>query len=126
MLTSITKEIKEFKVIRKNAEATALFVGGFLVLAGLVIHGSALNPIFLGQSLIIGSYLNLQRLLTVTLSVIVSFFFGWLFYTIFAKISPMGIDIKVINRSPVAVGAFLFCYEVFLGLIIHASLSIPI
>ena len=125
MLTSITTEIKEFKTIRKNPEATALFVGGFLILAGLVVHGSALNPIFLGQALIIGPYLNLQRLLAVILSVIVSLVFGWFFYIIFAKISPMGIDLDDVNRSPIAIGAFLFCYEVFLGLIIHASLSIP-
>ncbi|MCK4952692.1 hypothetical protein KAS14_02780 [Candidatus Bathyarchaeota archaeon] len=126
MLTSITTEIKEFKAIRHNAEATALFVGGFLIFAGLVIHGSSLNPIFLGQSIIIGSYFSLQRLLTVILSVIVSFFFGWFFYIIFAKISPMGIDLDDINKSPIAIGAFLFSYEVFLGLIIHASLSIPL
>ena len=126
MLTSITTEIKEFKAIRHNAEAIALFVGGFLIFAGLVIHGSSLNPIFLGQSIIIGSYFSLQRLLTVILSVIVSFFFGWFFYIIFAKISPMGIDLDDINKSPIAIGAFLFSYEVFLGLIIHASLSIPL
>ncbi len=126
MLTKITTEIKEFSVIKDNAEATALFVGGFLVLAGLIIHGSALNPIFLGQSLIIGPYFNLQRLLSVVLSVFVSLVFGWFFYIVFAKISPMGIDLDDVNKSPVAIGVFLLCYQVFLGFIIHASLSIPL
>jgi len=126
IMTHITTEIKEFNSIRRNPEATALFVGGFLILAGLVVHGSILNPIFLGQNIFIGAFINPQRLITVILSMMVSLLFGWIFYLIFAKISPMNIDLDDINRSPIAVGTFVFCYEVFLGLIIHASLSIPL
>jgi uncharacterized membrane protein YjfL (UPF0719 family) len=125
-MTHITTEIKEFNSIRRNPEATALFIGGFLILAGLVVHGSVLNPIFLGQNVFIGAFINPQRLITVILSMMVSLLFGWIFYLIFAKISPMNIDLDDINRSPIAVGTFVFCYEVFLGLIIHASLSIPL
>jgi uncharacterized membrane protein YjfL (UPF0719 family) len=125
-MTNITVEIKEFNSIRKNPEATGLFIGGFLILASLVIHGSVLNPIFLGQNILIGTFINSQRLVTVILSVIVSLLFGWIFYFVFARISPMNIDLDDINKSPIAVGIFVFCYEVFLGIIIHASLSIPL
>jgi uncharacterized membrane protein YjfL (UPF0719 family) len=45
---------------------------------------------------------------------------------VFAKVTPFHIDLDDINKSPTAVGAFMFCYEVFMGLVINASLSIPL
>ena len=125
-LTRLTAKISEFKTIRKDPIATSLFVSGFLVFAGLVVYGSMVNPFFLGQSVIIGSYFNLQRLLVVVLSFFVSLFFGWLFYFIFAKLTPFGVDLDDVNKSPVAVGIFLFGYEVFLGLIVYGALMIPL
>ncbi len=125
-LTRITTKISEFKTIKGNPTATSLFVSGFLVFAGLVVYGSMVNPFFLGQSVIFSSYFNVQRLLVVALSFFVSLFFGWLFYTIFAKLTPFGIDLDDVNKSPIAVGIFLFGYEVFLGLIIYGSLMIPL
>jgi len=125
-LTHITTKISEFKTIRGNPIGTSLFVSGFLVFAGLVVYGSMVNPFFLGQSVIFSSYFNFQRLLIVAISFFVSLFFGWLFYTIFAKLTPFGIDLDDINKSPVAVGVFLFGYEVFLGLLIFGSLMIPL
>jgi len=125
-LTHITTKISEFKTIRGNPMATSLFVSGFLVFAGLVVYGSMVNPFFLGQSVIFSSYFNFQRLLIVAISFFVSLFFGWFFYTVFAKLTPFGIDLDDINKSPVAVGVFLFGYEVFLGLLIFGSLMIPL
>jgi hypothetical protein len=37
-----------------------------------------------------------------------------------------GVDLDDVNKSPVAIGVFLFGYEVFLGLIIYASLVMPL
>ena len=126
VLDKITAGISEFKSIRGKPEATALFVGGFLVFAGLVIHASVLNPIAFGQEFTITSFINFERLLVVLLSVVISLLFGWLLYLVFAKVTPFGIDLDDVNKSPTAIGAFLFCYEVYMGLIIHASLSIPL
>ena len=125
-LTRITTQISEFKAIKGNAVATSLFVSGFLVFAGLVVYGSMVNPFFLGQSVIIGSYFNFQRLVVVGLSFFVSLVFGWLFYFVFAKLNFFGVDLDDVNRSPVAVGVFLFGYEVFLGLIMYGALMIPL
>lgn len=122
----MTTRISEFKTIKGHSLATGLFVGGFFVYAGLVIYGSMVNPFFLSQSILIGSYFNVQRLFVVAISYLVSLFFGWLFYYIFAKLTPFGIDLDDVNKSPEAVGAFLFCYEVFLGLVMFASLTIPL
>jgi hypothetical protein len=125
-LTYITTKVHEFKIIKGNPIGTSLFVSGFLIFAGLVVYGSMVNPFFLGQSVLFGSFFNLQRLFVVGLSSFVSLFFGWMFYLIFAKLTPFGIDLDDINKSPVAVGAFLFGYEVFVGLIIYGSLMIPL
>lgn len=124
-ITLLTTKIKEFESIKGNSLATSLFVGGFLVYAGLVVYGSMVNPFFLSQAVTVGAYFNLQRLLVVILSFFVSLFLGALFYLVFAKLEPFGIDLDDINKQPMAVGVFLFCYEVFLGLIVFASLTIP-
>lgn len=125
-ITFLTTKIKEFENIKGNPIATGLFVGGFFIYAGLVIYGSMVNPFFLSQAVMVGAYFNLQRLLVVVVSFFVSLFFGGVFYLVFAKLEPFGVDLDDINKSPLAVGLFLFCYEVFLGLIVYASLTIPI
>jgi len=126
VMTHVTTKIHEFKIIKGNPVGTSLFVSGFLIFAGLVVYGSMVNPFFLGQSVLFTSFFNLQRLFVVGLSSFVGLIFGWLFYFIFAKLTPFGIDLDDINKSPIAVGAFLFGYEVFLGLIIFGSLMIPL
>ena len=124
--THITTKISEFSTVKGDPIATSLFVSGFLVFAGLVVYGSMVNPFFLGQNIIFASYFNFQRLLVVLLSFLVSLFFGWLFYVIFAKLTPFGVDLDDVNKSPAAVGVYLFGYEVFLGLIIYGALMIPL
>jgi hypothetical protein len=122
----MTTKISEFSTIKGDPIGTGLFVSGFLVFAGLVVYGSMVNPFFLGQSVIYTSYFNIQRLIVVAISFFVSLFFGWLFYTIFAKLTPFGIDLDDVNKSPIAVGIYLFGYEVFLGLIIYGALMMPL
>jgi succinate-acetate transporter protein len=75
---------------------------------------------------VFSSFFNAQRLLVVALSFFVSLLFGWLFYTVFARLKPFGMDLDDVNKSPIAVGIFLFGYEVFLGLIMYGSLMIPL
>lgn len=126
VLTHITTEIHEFQTIKGDPVATSLFTSGFLVFAGLVVYGSMVNPFFLGQSVLFGSFFNLQRLVVVGLSFCVSLCFGWIFYVVFARLTPFGIDLDDVNASPIAVGIFLFGYEVFLGLLVYGSLMIPL
>jgi hypothetical protein len=125
-LTLETTGIKEFESIKGNALATSLFVSGFLVYTGLVVYGSMVNPFFLSQSVMLGSYFNIQRLVVVVVSFLVSLLFGFVFYKGFVKLKPFGIVIDDINKQPLAVGVFLFSYEVFLGLIMFGSLTIPL
>jgi uncharacterized membrane protein YjfL (UPF0719 family) len=125
-ITLLTTKIKEFESIKGDSLATGLFVGGFFVYAGLVIYGSMVSPYFLSNSVNVGAYFNLQRLLVLVISFFVSLFFGGVFYLVFAKLRPFGIELDDINKHPMAVGIFLFCYEVFLGLIVFASLTVTI
>ena len=99
---------------------------GFLIFAGLIIHGSSLNPIFQGNVIDPTSFINFHRFTLLLLAYGVGLGTGWLFYKLFAKVELFGIDLDDINKSPIAVGVFLFGYEVFLGLIIYASLMIPL
>jgi uncharacterized membrane protein YjfL (UPF0719 family) len=126
VLTLETTKINEFESIKGNATATSLFIGGFLVYAGLVIYGSMVNPFFLSQSIMVGAYFNIQRLIVVIVSFLVSLLFGLILYLAFTKLKLFGIELEDINKNPNAVGIFLFCYQVFLGLIIFGSLTIPI
>ena len=125
IVTRMTTKIKEFESIRDNPLATGLFVGGYFIYAGLVVYGSMVNPFFLSQSVTVGAYFNLQRLLVVIISFFVSLFFGGMFYLIFTKLRPFGVELNDINKHPNAIGIFLFSYEVFLGLIVLASLTLP-
>lgn len=125
-LTWLTSDIKEFETIRRDAVAVSLFVGGFIIFAGLVIHGSSLNPIFQGNVVNPASFFNIYRFVLLLSAYGVGLGLGLLFYKLFAKLELFGIDLDTINASPQAVGLFLFCYEVFMGLIVHASLSVPL
>jgi uncharacterized membrane protein YjfL (UPF0719 family) len=125
-ITLFTKKIREFESIKGHPLATGLFVGGFFVYAGLVVYGSMVNPFFLSQSVMVGAYFNLQRLLVVVVSFFVSLLIGGLLYLVFEKLRLFGIELDDINKHPMAVGVFMLCYEVFLGLIMLASLTLPI
>ncbi|HVP27426.1 MAG TPA: hypothetical protein VMT26_07175 [Candidatus Bathyarchaeia archaeon] len=125
-MAALTPKIKEFESIKGHPLATSLFVGGFFVYAGLVVYGSMDGPFFFSQSVTIGSYFNVQRTLIVVLSFFVSLLFGGLFYLVFDKFRLFGIELDDINKHPVAVGVFMLCYEIFLGLIMLASLIVPI
>jgi len=125
-LSFITTEINEFERVKGDPIATSLLLGGFFIYAGLVIYGSMVNPFFLSQSVLIGPYFNTQRLLTVVLSSLVGFIFGTIFYFAFSKLRIFEVDLDNINKNPIAIGVFLFCYEIFLGLIVFAGLCIPL
>jgi len=90
------------------------------------VYGSMSEPLFQSQAAIFNVSVNIERVLIVVLSFFASLIFGWLFYLAFAKLTPFGVDLDDVNKSPAAVGMFLFGYEVFLGLVLYASITIPL
>jgi uncharacterized membrane protein YjfL (UPF0719 family) len=125
-ISIITTKVNEFETIKGHPVASSLFLGGFFIYAGLVIYGSMVNPFFLSQSVSIGSYFNVTRLAVVVMSFFVSFIFWSVLHFIFSQIHLFEVDLDDINKDPVAIGVFLFCYQIFLGLIIFASLNVPL
>ena len=125
-ISIITTQVNEFKTIKGHPLATSLFLGGFFIYAGLVIYGSMVNPFFLSQNISVGSYFNVTRIAVVILSFLVSFIFGGVLHYIFSKLQLFNVDLDDINKDPTAVGIFLFCYQIFLGLIIFSSLNVPL
>jgi uncharacterized membrane protein YjfL (UPF0719 family) len=125
-ISLMTTKVNEFESIKGHSLATSLFLGGFFIYSGLVIYGSMVNPFFLSQSVSIGAYFNVTRLAVVVMSFFVSFIFGGVLLFIFSKLHLFDVDLDDINNDPVAIGAFLFCYQIFLGLIIFSSLNVPL
>jgi len=100
-------------------------VSGFLVFAGLVVYGSMVNPFFLVNPS------SLVLILIFSVSWFSSEFrcqprFWVAVLRHFCQLTPFGVDLDDVNKSPIAVGIYLFGYEVFLGLIVYGSLMIPL
>ena len=123
-LDALTPHIPHRQRIGESPVATGLFIGGFFILAGLVIHGAITAPTVVGGPLI-GYFFDFRRLGLLALCFLVSLLIGiGLFYFV-DKLTPK-IPFANINQDPVAVGVHVFGYLVFFGLILHAALVTPL
>jgi len=123
-LDALTPHIPHRQRIGESPVATGLFIGGFFILAGLVIHGAITAPTVVGGPLI-GYFFDFRRLGLLALCFLVSLLIGiGLFYFV-DKLTPR-IPFAKINQDPVAVGIHVFGYLVFFGLILHAALVTPL
>jgi len=123
-LDALTPHIPHRQRIGESPVATGLFIGGFFILAGLVIHGAITAPTVVGGPLI-GYFFDFRRLGLLALCFLVSLLIGiGLFYFV-DKLTPK-IPFAKINQDPVAVGIHVFGYLVFFGLILHAALVTPL
>ena len=100
ILDAFTPHIHERERIGENPISVGLFMGGFLILVGLVIHGVVTGPVVVGGGV-------LESLIIVN------------------KLTPK-IPFLSVEQSPIAVGIYVFGYLVFFGLIIHAALIMPL
>ena len=123
-LDAITPDIPARRRIGESPLATGLFIGGFFILIGLVVHGAATAPGVIGGPTI--PYLIDFRLLSlVAASFIVSLLIVLVMFIVVDKMTPR-IPFKNVEKDPNAVGAFVFGYLVFFGLILHAALTSPL
>jgi uncharacterized membrane protein YjfL (UPF0719 family) len=123
-LDALTPHIHERQLIGENPVATGLFIAGFFILVGLVIHGAATAHTAIGSS-IVGYIFNFRTWGLLALSFLVSLLFGIALFKIVDKLTPK-IPFLSINESPVAVGIYVFGYLIFFGLILHAALTTPL
>jgi len=123
-LDALTPRIHKRQRIGESPVATGLFIAGFFILVGLVIHGAATAHTAIGSS-IVGYIFDFRTWGLLALSFLVSLLFGIVLFNIVDKLTPK-IPFISINESPVAVGIYVFGYLIFFGLILHAALTTPL
>ena len=123
-LDTLTPHIPHRQRIGESPVATGLFIAGFFILAGLVIHGAITAPTVVGGP-ILGYFFDFRRLGLLALSFLVSLLIGIALFYILDRVTPK-IAFAKIEQEPVAVGIHVFGYLTFFGLILHAALTTPL
>jgi len=123
-LDALTPHIHKRQLIGESPIATGLFIAGFFILVGMVIHGAATAHTAIGGS-IVGYIFDFRAWGLLALSFLVSLLVGIALFHLVNKLTPK-IPFLSINESPVAVGIYVFGYLIFFGLILHAALTTPL
>lgn len=124
ILDALTPQIHERKKIGENSIATGLYIGGFIICIGLVIHGASTLPTLVGASPWLAVF-NPIRLILVAAGFFLSLLVGIVILNIIIWLSPR-ISFKTLGQEPIAAGVYVFGYLVFFGLIMHAALTTPL
>ena len=124
VLDVLTPHIHERERIGENPVSVGLFIAGFFILVGLVIHGTVTGPVLVGAGLL-ENLIDARRLGLIAISFVVSLLLGIALFHIIDKLTPK-IPFRSIRESPIAVGTYVFGYLVFFGLIMHAALTTPL
>lgn len=124
VLDALTPHIHKRESIGKDPVSVGLFIAGFFILVGLVIHGTITGPVIIGAGLL-ESLIDVRRLGLIAISFIVSLLLGIALFRIIDKVTPK-IPFGSIRKSPIAVGIYVFGYLIFFGLIMHAALTTPL
>ena len=124
ILDMLTPKIHEREDIGKDPTAIGIFIAGFIIFIGLVIHGACTAPIPL-HALLVHSLIDFKRLGLVILAFFSSVLLGIGLFYLVDKLTPK-IAFSQVNDSPVGVGVFVAGYLIFLGLILHAALTVPL
>ena len=116
--------LHERQRIGESPISVGLFIGGFFILVGLVIHG-AITALTAVTAPILGYIFDFRTWGLLAISFVVSLFIGIALFFIVDKLTPK-IPFLSINESPVAVGVYVFGYLIFFGLILNAALTGPL
>jgi len=123
-LDALTPHILHRERIGEDPVATGLFIAGFFILIGLVIHG-AITALTAVTAPIVWYIFDFRTWGLLAISFVVSLFIGVALFYIVDWLTPK-IPFVSIKESPVAVGVHVFGYLVFFGLILHAALTGPL
>ena len=123
-LDALTPRIHQRQRIGESPVATGFFIAGFFILVGLVIHGAMTAYTVVGSS-IVGYIFDFRAWGLLGVSFVISLLIGVALFYIIDKLTPR-IPFISINKSPEAVGIYVFGYLVFFGLILHAALTTPL
>ena len=124
VLDALTPRIHQRQRIGESPVATGLFIAGFFILVGLVVHG-AITALTAVTAPILGYIFDFRIWGVLAISFVVSLLIGIALFHIVDKLTPK-IPFVSVNKSPVAVGIYVFGYLLFFGLILHAALTGPL
>jgi len=120
----LTPQINKRQRIGESPVATGLFIAGFFILVGLVVHGATTAYTAVGGS-VVEYIFNFRTWGLLAVSFAVSLLIGVGIFRIVDKLTPK-IPFLSIDKNPVAVGIYVFGYLIFFGLILHAALTSPL
>jgi uncharacterized membrane protein YjfL (UPF0719 family) len=123
-LDALTPHIPKRQLIGESPIATGLFIAGFFILVGLVVHGAITAPTVVGGPLL-QYFFDFRRLGLLAISFLISLLIGLALFYLLDKVTPK-IPFTNIKNSPEAVGIYVFGYLVFFGLILNAALTTPL
>ncbi len=123
-LDALTLHIHQRQRIGENPIATGLFIAGFFILVGLVIHG-AITALTVVVAPVLGYIFDFRTWGVLAISFVISVLIGIALFYMVDKLTPR-IPFVSVNKSPVAVGIYVFGYLVFFGLVLHAALTTPL
>ena len=123
-LDALTPHIPHRERIGEDPVAIGLFVGGFFIMIGLVLHG-AVTALTAVTSPVVWYIFDFRTWGLLAVSFVVSLFIGVALFYIVDKLTPK-IPFKGIKDSPIGAGIHVFGYLVFFGLILHAALTGPL
>jgi hypothetical protein len=101
------------------------------VFLALTFAGSVMAPLPIGLASGLGAtvspWLILGYRLTALLAAfVISIVFAVFFYEIMGHLKPFDIDLDDVNKSSLATGIYVMGYTIFLGVILYASLLLPV
>ncbi len=123
-LDALTPRISHRERIGEDPVAVGIFIAGFFILIGLVIHG-AISALTAVTAPIIWYIFDFRTWGLLAISFLMSLLVGVAVFYIVDWLTPK-IPFLSINRSPVAAGVHVFGYLVFFGLVLHAALTGPL
>jgi len=124
VLDVLTPGIRQRQRVGDDPLSIGLFIAGFMIMIGLVIHGAVTGPVVVGAG-VIQSLISPTRLGLLAVSFLISLLLGSLLLHVLDRLTP-GIRFCRVDENPVAVGVYVFGYLVFFGLILHAALTMPL
>ena len=124
ILDALTPRIHERKKIGESAISIGLFIAGFFICIGLVIHGASTLPTLVGASPVLTLFSPIRIGLLVA-GFFLSLLVGIALFRIVDRLTPK-IPFEAVNKESVGVGIYVFGYLVFFGLIMHAALTTPL
>lgn len=118
VLDALTPKVHKRELMGKDPRAVGLFISGFLIYLGLVIHGAVTTlpggpPIW---------DLILRRLGYIAVAFTVSLLLAVGIFNLLDRLTPQ-IPFGSLRKSPLGTGLHVFGYFMFLGLITNAAFA---